>query len=41
MKKVIFVVIMMMLIASPSFGKTYQQMGGRISPDSPTDFKYF
>lgn len=38
MKKVIFVVIMMMLITSSSFGKTYQQMGGRISPDSPTDF---
>ncbi len=36
MKKVIFVAIMMMLIASPSFGN--QQMGGRISPDSPTVF---
>ena len=38
MKKVIFVVIMMLLITSPSFGKTYLQMGGRIAPDSPTDF---
>jgi len=35
MKKVIFVVMMMVLIASPSFGN---QMGGRISPDSPTVF---
>ena len=38
MKKVIVVLIMMMLVTSPSFGKTNQQMGGRISPDSPTDF---
>ncbi len=38
MKNVIFVAIMMMvlIIASPSFGN--QQMGGRISPDSPTVF---
>ncbi len=35
MKKVVFIVVMMTLIvASPSFG----QMGGRMSPDSPTDF---
>jgi fermentation-respiration switch protein FrsA (DUF1100 family) len=38
MKKVLFIVIMITLLASPSFGKVYQQMGGRISPDSPTDF---
>ncbi len=38
MKKVIVVLIMMMLVTSSSFGKTSQQMGGRISPDSPTDF---
>ena len=38
MKKVIFFVIMLTLITSPGFGKMYQQMGGRISPDSPTDF---
>ncbi len=35
MKKAMFVVIMMLLIASPGFGN---QMGGRISPDSPTVF---
>ena len=40
MKKVLFILIMITLIASPSLGKTYQQMGGRISPDSPTDFSY-
>jgi len=35
MKKVVFVVVMMtLLVASSSFG----QMGGRMSPDSPTDF---
>jgi len=39
MKKVLFIVIMITLIASPSFGKMYQQMGGQISPDSPTEFK--
>ncbi len=39
MKKVLFIVITITLIASPSFGKMYQQMGGRISPDSPNDFK--
>ncbi len=38
MKKALFTVIVIMLMASPSFGKMYQQMGGRISPDSPTDF---
>ncbi|MCP3900071.1 MAG: alpha/beta hydrolase [Desulfobacteraceae bacterium] len=38
MKKVIVGLIMMMLIASPGYGKTSQQMGGQISPDSPTDF---
>jgi len=37
MKKVIFVV-MMMLIGCSSTGTMNQQMGGRISPDSPTDF---
>ena len=40
MKKVIFAVIMMMFITSPGFGKTYQQMGGQISPDSPTVFNF-
>ena len=40
MKKVLFILIMITLIASPSLGKTYQQMGGRISPESPTDFHY-
>ena len=38
MKKVILIVIMMMFITSPGFGKTSQQMGGRIAQDSPTDF---
>ncbi len=38
MKKVMLIVIMMMFITSPGFGKTSQQMGGRIAPDSPTDF---
>ncbi len=38
MKKVIVGLIMMMLVASPGYGKTSQQMGGQISPDSPTDF---
>ncbi len=39
MKKVLFILITITLVASPSFGKMYQQMGGRISPDSPTDFE--
>jgi len=38
MKKVMLIVIMMMFIASPGFGKISQQMGGRISPNSPIDF---
>ncbi len=39
MKKVVFIVVMMTLIvASPGFGEVCQQMGGRVSPDSPTDF---
>ncbi|OQY00612.1 MAG: hypothetical protein B6I26_07265 [Desulfobacteraceae bacterium 4572_130] len=37
MKKILFIVIMVTFIASPSFGKTSQQMGGRISQDSLTD----
>ena len=38
MKKILFVLGMMMLMTSPSFGETNIQMGGRIAPDSPTDF---
>ncbi len=38
MKKVMVVVIMMMFIGCSSFGERHQQMGGRISADSPTDF---
>jgi len=38
MKKVMIIVIMMMFIGCSSFGERHQQMGGRISPDSPTDF---
>ncbi len=38
MKKVLFIAVMITLIATPGFGKMHQQMGGRISPDSPTDF---
>ncbi|MCP3890534.1 MAG: alpha/beta hydrolase [Desulfobulbaceae bacterium] len=34
MKRVLLTMLMIVLIASPSFGS----MGGRISPDSPTDF---
>jgi len=40
MKRILFVVMMTMLIVSPSFGKMSQEMGGRISPDSPTKFNY-
>jgi len=36
MKKVLFIVIMITFITSSSFGKNY--LGGRMSPDSPTDF---
>ena len=39
MKKVLMIAIMMMFMASPSFGKTNIKMGGRIAPDSPTDFR--
>ncbi len=34
MKKALFIVLMVTFMASSSFG----QMGGRVSPDSPTDF---
>jgi len=38
MKKVLFIMIMITFIASPGFGKMSLLMGGRIAPDSPTDF---
>jgi len=38
MKKIIINLVIFFLITSVSFGKTYQQMGGRISTDSPTEF---
>ena len=34
MKKALFIMLMVTFMATPSFG----QMGGRMSPDSPTDF---
>ncbi len=38
MKKILVIVIMMALIGCSSPGKIHKQMGGRLSPDSPTDF---
>ncbi len=38
MKKRVVIITMIILIALPCFGKSFQQMGGRMSPDSPTNF---
>ncbi len=35
----VLALIMLMLVASPGFGEKFQQMGGQMAPDSPTDFK--
>jgi len=39
MRNLIFTIIMIISITSLSFGEIYHQMGGRISPDSPIEFK--